>query len=126
MTLLLPARADAGIASDDQPISVDDLICGHLPLVGHIVREVLGRVPAHVNRDDLMSAGMLALTLAAKSFDPTRGVPFTSFAGIRIRGALTDELRSMDWASRAVRGRAREVESARESLTAALGRTPPR
>lgn len=125
MTLLLPARAASDVASPSS-FDVDDAIRRHLPLVGHIVREVLGRVPAHVNRDDLTSAGMLALTLAAQSFDPSRGVPFTSFAGIRIRGALTDELRSMDWASRAVRGRAREVEAAREALTSSLGRTPTR
>jgi RNA polymerase sigma factor for flagellar operon FliA len=124
VTLLLPARVHG--QHDDTARTVETIIREHMPLVGHIVREVLGRVPAHVNRDDLMSAGMLALTLSAQSFDPTRGVPFTSFAGIRIRGALTDELRSMDWASRAVRGKAREVESARESLTGSLGRTPTR
>jgi RNA polymerase sigma factor for flagellar operon FliA len=105
---------------------VDELVKTHLPLVGHLVRDVIARVPAHVHRDDLVSAGMYALTLAAQSFDPTRGVPFASFASLRIRGALTDELRGMDWASRAVRSRARDVEVAREDLTAALGRTPTR
>ena len=70
-----------------------------------------------MNRDDLMSAGMYALVLTAKSFDPTRGVPFGRFAAIRIKGALTDELRTMDWASRAVRGKARELDAARTELT---------
>jgi RNA polymerase sigma factor FliA len=105
---------------------VDELVRTHLPLVAHLVRDVAARVPAHINRDDLTSAGMYALTLAAQSFDPTRGVPFASFATLRIRGALTDELRGMDWASRAVRSRARDVETAREDLTSALGRTPTR
>jgi len=105
---------------------VDELVRTHLPLVAHLVRDVAARVPAHVHRDDLVSAGMYALTLAAQSFDPRRGVPFASFATLRIRGALTDELRSMDWASRAVRSRARDVESAREDLTSTLGRTPTR
>lgn len=106
--------------------SVEELVRTHLPLVGHLVREVLGRVPAHVSRDDLVSAGMLALAMSAKGFDAARGVPFGRFAAIRIRGALTDELRTMDWASRAVRGKAREIEAVRNELAATLGRTPSR
>jgi RNA polymerase sigma factor for flagellar operon FliA len=69
---------------------------------------------------------MLALAMSAKSFDAERGVPFGRFAAIRIRGALTDELRTMDWASRAVRGKAREIETVRNELAATLGRTPSR
>lgn len=64
--------------------------------------------------------------MAARSFDSSRGVPFTGFAAIRIRGALTDALRSMDWASRAVRSKARQVDAVRNDLAAALGRTPSR
>jgi RNA polymerase sigma factor for flagellar operon FliA len=117
-----PAPRPAAASGAD----IDELVRGHLPLVGHIVREVLTRVPAHINRNDLVSAGMLALVLAARSYDADRGVPFGRFAAIRIRGALTDELRTMDWASRAVRGKARELESVRNDLAAALGRTPTR
>ena len=106
--------------------TVEELVRTHLPLVGHLVRELLGRVPAHVNRDDLISAGMLALTLAAQGFDAERGVPFGRYAALRIRGALTDELRTMDWASRAVRGKAREADAVRNELAATLGRTPNR
>lgn len=106
--------------------TVEALVAANLPLVGHLVRELQSRLPAHVNRDDLISAGMYALVASAQSFDASRGVPFARFAAIRIRGALTDELRTMDWASRAVRGRAREAESARSALAAALGRTPER
>lgn len=107
-------------------ISTDDLVRQNLPLVGHLVRELQGRLPAHVNRDDLMSAGMMALVTSAQGFDGSRGVPFNRFATIRIRGALTDELRSMDWASRGVRSRAREMDAARQELTSALERTPTR
>lgn len=103
---------------------LEDLIRANMPLVGHLVREMLGRVPAHVNRDDLTSAGLAALVTAAKSFDPTRGIPFARFASTRIRGALLDELRGLDWASRSVRHRARRADAARQELTAALGRTP--
>lgn len=128
MTLVSPARPAARTAPADARTNVatDELITSHIPLVHHLVREVLGRVPAHVDRDDLVSAGMLALTVAAQGFDDARGVPFAAFASIRIRGALTDELRSMDWASRAVRARARDIDSARSALTAHLGRAPSR
>jgi RNA polymerase sigma factor FliA len=104
--------------------SVTRLVEDNLALVGHLVREMLAKVPAHVSRDELSSAAMMALVVSAQGFDPSRGVPFARFAAIRIRGALMDELRSMDWAARSVRGRAREVEAVRSSLAATLGRTP--
>jgi RNA polymerase sigma factor for flagellar operon FliA len=99
------------------------LIEQHMALVGHIVRETMARVPAHVDRDDLTSAGLAALVQAAQAYDPDRGVPFARYAATRIRGALVDELRSIDWASRSVRRRARELEATRARLAAALGRT---
>jgi RNA polymerase sigma factor for flagellar operon FliA len=104
--------------------NLDELVREHLPLVGHLVRELLYRVPAHVNRDDLVSAGMTALVTAGRGFDPDRGTPFGRFATARIRGALLDELRGLDWASRSVRVRARRLEAAEQELTGALGRTP--
>jgi RNA polymerase sigma factor for flagellar operon FliA len=108
------------------PQSVDDLVRSHMPLVGHLVRDLLGRIPSHVSRDDLLSAGMLALVTSAQNFDPDRGIPFARFAAIRIRGGLTDELRAMDWASRAVRGKARDVDAATVELANSTGRTPSR
>lgn len=104
--------------------AIEGLVRGHLPLVGHLVREMLSRLPAHVSREDLVSAGMAALASAAKSYDPSRGTPFGSFATTRIRGALLDELRGLDWASRSVRSRARRLDTAQQELTAQLGRTP--
>jgi RNA polymerase sigma factor for flagellar operon FliA len=105
---------------------LEELVRTHLPLVGQLVREMLRRVPAHIHRDDLVSAGMAALAGAATSFDPSRGVPFAGFAATRIRGALLDELRSMDWASRSVRSRARRIDDAEQRLSAQLGRAPTR
>jgi RNA polymerase sigma factor for flagellar operon FliA len=102
----------------------DDLVTATLPLVGHVVRQTLSRVPRHVTRDELMSAGMLALVQAASSFDPERGVSFGAYAATRIRGAIIDELRGLDWASRSVRRREREVEESRNTLATALGRVP--
>jgi RNA polymerase sigma factor for flagellar operon FliA len=112
------------LAATTSPRSVEDLVRSHLPLVGHLVREMLGRLPAHVSREDLVSAGMAALAGAAKAYDPDRGTPFGSFATARIRGGLLDELRGLDWASRSVRSRARRVDTAHQHLTATLGRTP--
>ncbi|OLE24039.1 MAG: RNA polymerase subunit sigma-70 [Actinobacteria bacterium 13_1_20CM_3_71_11] len=104
--------------------ALEEQIREHIPLVGHLVRETLGRVPGHVSRDDLTSAGLVALVTAAKAYDASHGVPFTRFVAIRIKGALVDALRGLDWATRSVRHRARQVEKVRQELTAALGRTP--
>jgi RNA polymerase sigma factor for flagellar operon FliA len=85
---------------------------------------MLAKVPAHVGRDELSSAGMMALVVSAQNFDASRGVPFARFATIRIRGAIMDELRGMDWAARSVRSRAREADTVRGELAAVLGRMP--
>jgi RNA polymerase sigma factor for flagellar operon FliA len=121
---LQPVVAPKEVSTSERPLTEAQLVEQHMPLVGHLVREAMTRLPAHVNRDDLVSAGMTGLVLSCRSFDPERGIPFARFASIRIRGALVDELRSMDWASRSVRGRARELENVRTDLTNALGRTP--
>jgi RNA polymerase sigma factor FliA len=105
-------------------VEQETLIRDNMALVGHMVREMLFKVPAHVHRDDLASAGYAALVTASRGFDPTRGIPFSRFAALRVRGALLDELRGMDWASRSVRARARRADVARQELTAQLGRTP--
>jgi RNA polymerase sigma factor for flagellar operon FliA len=88
------------------------------------VSSISARVPRHVAWDDLVSAGMLGLAEAARSYDPSRGVPFDGYASTRIRGALLDELRSLDWASRSVRTKARLVEERSNALTVQLGRQP--
>jgi RNA polymerase sigma factor for flagellar operon FliA len=107
---------------NDVPSGSEALIVVHVPLVGHIVRETIARVPSHVDRDDLSSAGLTALVQAAHSYDPERGVPFNRYASTRIRGAILDELRSIDWASRSVRRRARELDATRGQLATVLGR----
>ncbi|MFD1505468.1 sigma-70 family RNA polymerase sigma factor [Georgenia yuyongxinii] len=104
----------------------DELIVENLPLVGYHVSEMIRRVPAHVQRDELAAAGSLALVQAARAFNPELGVPFGRYAAVRVRGAIVDELRGMDWASRGARHRARRLAETSEQLTAALGRTPTR
>jgi RNA polymerase sigma factor for flagellar operon FliA len=105
-------------------IDEDALVREHLPLIQYAVAELASRIPGHVHRSDLVSAGMLGLTQAARSFDPERGIAFDRFASTRIRGALLDELRGRDWASRSVRARARRMQQVTQDLTTRLGRTP--
>jgi RNA polymerase sigma factor for flagellar operon FliA len=88
------------------------------------VSDMAGRVPRHVHREDLVSAGMFGLAQAAQSWDPARGVTFDRYARIRIQGALLDELRGRDWASRSVRGNARRLQAATDELTARTGVAP--
>jgi RNA polymerase sigma factor for flagellar operon FliA len=100
----------------------DELVRQHLPLVGYAVSDLCRRLPSHVQRDDLTSAGMAALAAAARSFDESHGVPFGRYAARRIQGALLDELRSHDWASRSLRRRARDQEVVAEQMSRELGR----
>ncbi|MFB9378779.1 sigma-70 family RNA polymerase sigma factor [Kineococcus gynurae] len=101
-----------------------ELVQKNLPIVGYITNEFIGRLPAHVSRDDLTSAGLMALVQASRGYDPTTGVPFNRYANTRIRGALLDELRGQDWASRGARQRARKLTEVEDTLTAQLGRRP--
>lgn len=112
------------MASTDHPTNV--LVTENLALVGYHVNAMLARVPSYVSRNDLVSAGHLALVRAARSYDPDTGVPFARYAALRIRGALVDELRGMDWVSRGARQRARRVTTLADELTSTLGRTPTR
>lgn len=114
------------MSANKSTAEVTALVEQHLPLVGYNVSEILHRVPPTVSRDELASAGALALVLAARGYDPSTNVPFARYATLRIKGALLDELRSMDWATRGARRRSRELEAATERLHAALGRTPTR
>jgi RNA polymerase sigma factor FliA len=110
--------------TSDCRASEDDLVRAHLGLAQQAVNELSRRLPAHVHRDDLLSAAMLGLAQAARSWDPERGASFERHAANRIRGALLDELRESDWASRSVRSRARRLQQTGDELTGRLGRAP--
>ncbi len=103
---------------------VASLVRDNLALVDYAVNHLLNRLPRHVPRDELVSAAMAGLAQAARAFDPDRDISFDHYASARIRGALLDELRSRDWASRSVRTKARAMLAATDELTAELGRTP--
>ncbi len=96
----------------------------HLPLVRMVAYRMLERLPQHVEFEDLISAGMLGLIDAYNKFDPSKEVLFRSYAAVRIRGAILDSLRGMDWAPREIRRKARETEEATQRLTQRLGRKP--
>ncbi|MGE0583089.1 MAG: RNA polymerase sigma factor FliA [Steroidobacteraceae bacterium] len=100
----------------------DALVARHAELVKRIAYHLAGRLPASVEVDDLIQAGMLGLLEAAANFSPDRGASFETFAGIRIRGAMLDALRKLDWAPRSVHRRAREVAEAVRTLEHELGR----
>jgi RNA polymerase sigma factor for flagellar operon FliA len=99
------------------------LVEDNLAIVGYLVNDVMSRA-SHLSRDDLASAGALGLVMAADSYDSSLGVPFGAFARRRILGAIADEMRAADWATRTARRKIKESLAVQESLTAALGRVP--
>jgi RNA polymerase sigma factor for flagellar operon FliA len=116
--------SDIDLADRALAASPDDLVRQHLPLVHHVVADMIARVPRHIPRDELTSAALFGLVQAARAFDPSRGVSFDRYARRRMQGALLDDLRSRDWASRGVRAAARKVRSVTDELTVSLGRLP--
>ncbi len=89
--------------------SADELVRQHAPLVRRIAYHLMGRLPPSVDVSDLIQSGMIGLLEAAKNFATDRGASFETYAGIRIRGAMLDELRRTDWTPRSVHRKAREV-----------------
>jgi RNA polymerase sigma factor for flagellar operon FliA len=96
----------------------------HLPIVRFIARRIHERLPQHVPIDDLYSAGVLGLLDAFGRFDPSKEVKFRTYAQFRIRGAILDSLRTLDWSPRELRGKGRAVEQAIQTLTGQLSRSP--
>ncbi|MBQ9371732.1 MAG: FliA/WhiG family RNA polymerase sigma factor [Thermoguttaceae bacterium] len=100
------------------------LIEQYLPLVRYHAERVWSRLPDEVDLDDLVSSGIFGLMDAIDAYDPERGVKFETYCVPRIRGAMLDELRSMDWVPRLVRSRARKLSEANKELSNKLGRLP--
>lgn len=100
------------------------LVERYLPLVRYNAERIWARLPEGVELDDLISAGIFGLMDAIDAFDATRGVKFETYCVPRIRGAMLDELRTMDWVPRLVRSKASKLEETRKSLEAQLGRPP--
>ncbi len=96
----------------------------YLPLVKYTADRIWAKLPNEVDVDDLMSAGVFGLVDAIEAFDLERGVKFETYCSPRVRGAILDELRTMDWVPRLVRSRAHKLETATKVLRAELGRLP--
>jgi RNA polymerase sigma factor FliA len=100
------------------------LVEQYLPLVRTIVGRLAMTLPDHVDQDDLNSAGMVGLLQALRNFDPACGNSFESYARVRIRGAMLDELRRMDWVPRTIHEKARKIQEVMAELEQRIGRTP--
>jgi len=106
------------------PALRDRLIEADLALVKYVAARIASRLPKHLRLDDLYSAGLLGYLAAVDDFDPERGVAFAAYAGHRVRGAIFDELRRLDWVPRGVRERMRDTERAIDNLFQRLDRQP--
>lgn len=100
------------------------LIKQYSPLVRRLAHQMIAKLPANVEVDDLIQVGLIGLTDALSRFDAEQGVQFETFATQRIRGAMLDELRGGDWMSRGTRRQQREIESAVHKVEQRLGRAP--
>jgi len=104
-------NAAAAYASQ-QKLKQNEQIAAHLPLVKRIALHLLARLPSSVELDDLQQAGLLGLLSAVRSYSPDQGASFETYAGIRIKGAMLDELRKLSWAPRSVHEKARRMAQA--------------
>jgi RNA polymerase sigma factor for flagellar operon FliA len=102
----------------------DRLILTYAPLVKYVAGRLGSGLPAHVDEGDLVSYGLLGLIGAIERYDPERDIKFETYAMARIKGAIIDELRALDWVPRSVRSRAREIERAIAELESRMGRAP--
>src|SRR6201996_2790608 len=100
------------------------LVVAYSPLVKYVAGRMGTSLPGHVDEADLISYGLVGLISAIERFDPAREIKFETYAITRIKGAIIDELRSMDWVPRSVRARAREIERANPKLEHLLQRPP--
>src|SRR5260370_4602096 len=126
-TMTPAAQSDNGSArkkSKVQKTLRDRIVLDHLPLVKAIAVRVHENLPVHVDLDDLIHAGILGLFDAASKYDPNHKGIFHSYAKHRIKGAILDSLRQLDWASRDLRRRHTQLEAATRDLSTKLGRSP--
>lgn len=99
-------------------------LMNYAPLVKRIAYQLMGRLPANIELDDLIQVGLIGLLEAARQFDPTQNVLFETYASQRVKGAMLDELRRQDWLPRQARQQAKQIEQAISHLEHKLGRWP--
>ena len=110
------------IDKDGSVAPLSDVVERYAPLVKRIAHHLLLRMPASVQIDDLVQSGMIGLLEAAKKYDISKGASFETYAGIRIRGSMLDEVRKGDWAPRSVHRKSRKVAEAIKSIEARTGK----
>ncbi|HEV2486409.1 MAG TPA: FliA/WhiG family RNA polymerase sigma factor [Terracidiphilus sp.] len=115
-----PVAMATGFLNSEQ----ERVLLEHLPIVRFLARRIHERLPQHVDIEDLVSAGVVGLMDAFAKFDPDKKVQFRSYAQFRIRGAILDSLRTLDWSPRELRRKGRAVEEAVRVLTARVGYAP--
>ena len=106
------------------PKNSDQVIKEYAPMIKYVANRIALRLPPHIEVDDLISVGVLGLIDAIEKFDSARGAKFKTYAEFRVRGAILDELRSLDWVPRSVRKKATDLDNICQSLQAKLGRPP--
>ncbi|MEO0436807.1 MAG: RNA polymerase sigma factor FliA [Pseudomonadota bacterium] len=107
---------------DSDTQSADALVREYLPLVQRIALRLKAKLPPDIEVDDLLQVGLMGLLRAKESYDASQGASFSTYAGIRIKGAMLDEIRTNDWLPRSIQSQFRQVSEAIESLDAQLGR----
>lgn len=107
----------------DSPVS-EEVLREHLPMVRFLALRIRERLPQQVEMEDLISAGVVGLMDAMQKFDPEKKVQFRTYAQFRVRGAMLDSLRALDWGPRDLRRKGRAVDEAIRSLSARLGKAP--
>ena len=112
-------RAYQGVSS--KPVDERELIERYLPLVRNVVDRIKLNLPAHVDVDDLYSVGVTGLIAAVRKYDPTQDNTFAAYATMRIRGAVLDELRRLDWCPRRARAKARKIKEVINEIEQATG-----
>ena len=106
------------------PMEREQMLLEHLPTVRYIARRIHERLPQHVEMDDLVSSGMVGLIDAFSKFNHEKKVQFKSYAQFRVRGAILDSLRTLDWSPRELRRKGRAIEDAIRAVTQRAGRAP--
>jgi RNA polymerase sigma factor for flagellar operon FliA len=109
-------------AYSDSGINMDQLVTEHAPLINRIAYHLICRLPPSVQVEDLQQAGIIGLLEAARNYDPSLGASFHTYAGIRVRGAMLDELRKTDWVPRSVHRKTRQLTKAIQEIERREGR----
>ena len=123
-TVSVPTEEVAIPFADLDPTARERVLLEHMPIVRYIARRIHERLPQHLEMEDLVGAGMVGLIDAFNKFDSAKNIQFRTYAQFRIRGAILDSLRTLDWSPRDLRRKGRAIEEAIRALSNRIGRAP--